>query len=328
MTAAPTREIWKTLKGAARVVVATHVQADGDAVGSTLGLVHGLRARGVRASPWPLSVPPRRYGFLAGFDELAFPDAPGLRPGDVAVALDSADPSRLPAGLGAFIRDGKPVINIDHHRSNAGFGAVNWVDPAAPAVAAMIWTLLREDGGPFPPAAAAALYVGLVADTGGFTYSNTNPWAHQAAADLIARGADPAAVDRGLNQGMSLAYLRILGAALAGMRREGEGVIYTVLSREAMTAAGATPDDTEGIVDYTRRAAGCRIGILFRELDAGVKVSFRAEGDVDVLPLAQAHGGGGHAAAAGCRVDGTLEEVKRLVLTEAREWLAASATAS
>ena len=319
----PIKEIAAAIKAAPRVVVATHIQADGDAVGSVLGLVHALRARGHSVVAWPVVNPPRRYRFLAGFEELEIAGDPAVRDSDLLVALDCADPGRLPYALVCRARKGERVVAVDHHASNGGFGEIRWVDPQSPAASAQVWGILREMGDPFPVNAAYALYVGLVTDTGNFTYSNTNRWAFEAAADLICRGVDVARVERELHQRYTLEYANVLGAALAGMKRAVNGaVVYTSLSRADMERAGAAGDETEGIVDFTRRIAGCRIGVLFRELlNNAVKVSFRAADELDLLPLAVAHGGGGHAAAAGCRVEGSLSEVQRLILAEVETWL-------
>ncbi len=316
-------EIAATLNGAARVVLATHADADGDAVGSVLALAHALRARRRTVLVWPIAAAPRRYRFLPAFEEFGRTPVPVLAADDVVVALDSADVARLPAAVVSFWRAGGALVNIDHHATNGGFGTVSWLEPAAPAAAALVWRLLGEMGGGFPEEAALCLYVGLVTDTGNFTYSNTNAWAFEMATDLMRRGVSPAAVERELYGRFSLARMNLLGAALAGMKSAAEGaIIYMIISREAVARAGAADDETEGMVDFTRRLDGCRIGILFRELaDGGVKVSFRAADGVDVRPLATAHGGGGHAAAAGCRVDGRLADVVDGVVAETAAWL-------
>jgi phosphoesterase RecJ-like protein len=288
-----------------------------------LGLAHGLRAAGRRVAVWPLDRPPRRYAFLPGFDEFTLAGAPTFRAGDVLAALDCAARDRLPPPVAAYARKGGDVVNLDHHASNERFGAVAWVEPAAPATAALVWAVLREMATPLPFPAALALYVGLVTDTGGFSFSNANGWAFEVAADLVARGVRPAEVETDLYERYTLEHVRVLGAALAGMKRAAGGaVVYTSLPLGAMTRAGATGDETEGVVDYTRRVEGCRVGVLFRELpDGAVKVSFRAGVGEDILPLAVAHGGGGHPAAAGCRLEGSLAEVERLVIAEVEAWL-------
>jgi phosphoesterase RecJ-like protein len=313
-------KIAAAVKAAPRLVLATHAEPDGDAVASVLAFAHGLRSLGRAAALWPLDAAPRRYSFLPGFDELTSTTPPAWRDGDVVVALDSADVTRLPEPVAAFGRDGGVVINIDHHASNPGFGAVNWVEPAAPAAAAQVWAVLRELKAEPPDAAVLCLYVGLVTDTGNFTYSNTNAWAFEMAADLVARGVSPVDVERELHRRYPAAYMNVLGAALAGMTRRG-GIVYTAITRDALARAGATAENTEGIVDYTRRVDGGRVGILFREEEGGVKISFRAAEDIDVSGLALARGGGGHAAAAGCFVEGSLADVQEAVLAEVEDWL-------
>lgn len=313
-------KIAEAIKAARRLVLSTHAEPDGDAVASVLALAHTLRFLGRAVAMWPLEAAPRRYAFLPGFDELRAKEPPAWQAGDTVVALDSADESRLPAPVAAFGRGGGVVINLDHHASNPGFGALNWVEPAAPAAAAQVWVVLRELTAELPPAAALCLYVGLVTDTGNFTYSNTNAWAFDMAADLVSRGVSPAEVERALYRRYPQAYMNLLGAALAGMRRRG-GIVYITITCDALARAGATAEDTEGIVDYTRRVDGGRVGILFREEKGGVKISFRAAEELDVSGLALARGGGGHAAAAGCFVEGSLGEVQEAVLAEVEEWL-------
>lgn len=284
-----------------------------------MGLAHALRAAGKEVRLWPLAVP-SRYRFLPGVGELAAKTAPPTR-GDVAVALDCADLSRIPADFTAFWRGGGVLLNLDHHISNDGFGTYSWVDPAAPATVAIVWRLLQQCGMACPTEAALCLFVGLVTDTGGFTFSNANPWAFEMAADLCGRGVSAAAVDGELNAGLPLPYVNLLGAALAATRSEG-GIVYTAVSQDMLARCGAADEDLEGVVDYTRRVQGCRVGILFRELDdGGVKVSFRAAGELDVRELAVAHGGGGHAAAAGCRVEGPLEKAQATIIAEVAAWL-------
>jgi len=312
-------KIAEVVKAAPRVVLVTHAEPDGDAVGSVLGFAHALRALGRAAVAWPLNPPPRRYGFLPGFEELAAGEPPAWREGDVVVALDSADAGRLPAPVAAFAQNGV-VVNIDHHAAGRGFGSLNWVEPVAPAAAAMVWVVLKELAREWPPETALCLYVGLVTDTGNFTYSNTNAWAFEMAADLVRRGVSPAEVERELYRRYPASYMNVLGAALGTLERRG-GIVCITLTADALARAGALVEDTEGLVDYARRVDGCRIGVLFRELEGGVRISFRAAEELDVSELAVGHGGGGHAAAAGCFVEGRLEEVRAAVLAEVEEWL-------
>lgn len=313
-------KIAEAIKAARRVVLATHAEPDGDAVGSVLAFAHAFRARGGAATPWPMNPAPPRYRFLPGFEELENGEVPAPRDGDVVVALDSADATRLPAGLETFTAAGVTLVDVDHHASNAGFGDLSWVEPAAPATAAQIWVVLREMGYDVPPASALCLYVGLVTDTGNFTYSNTNRWAFDMAADLVSRGVSPSDVERELYRRYPLPYMNVLGGALAGMRRRG-AIIYMTVSQEDLARAGARIEDTEGLVDFARRVEGARVGVLFRETEGGVRVSFRAAEYLDVSVLAVAHGGGGHPAAAGCFVAGQLEDVRESVLAEVEEWL-------
>lgn len=312
-------KIAELVKAAPRLVLVTHAEPDGDAVGSVLGFAHALRALGRTAVAWPLNPPPRRYGFLPGFEELAAGEPPALQEGDVVVALDSADAGRLPVPVAAFARNGV-VVNVDHHAAGHAFGTLNWVEPSAPAAAAMVWVLLKELTREWPPETALCLYVGLVTDTGNFTYSNTNAWAFEMAADLVGRGVSPAEVERELSRRYPVSHMSVLGAALGTLELR-SGIACMTITADALARAGARVEDTEGLVDYTRWVDGCRVGVLFRELEGGVRISFRAAEELDVSELAVGHGGGGHAAAAGCFVEGRLEDVRPSVLAEVEEWL-------
>jgi phosphoesterase RecJ-like protein len=220
-----------------------------------------------------------------------------------------------------FLRSqGLHILNIDHHHDNTRFGTVNLVDPAASCTAEIVWRLAKELGADLTPGIADALYVGLVTDTGRFSYENTSADSHRMAAELIEAGVNPHLVYRRLFEDLPFRRLQLLQRALSSVRREDEGAITLAsLSKEDYQETGAQETDSEGIVDHMRAVEGTAVAVLVRELladdrDGLRKVSLRAtDGRVDVSRIARSLGGGGHPQAAGFTTELTVDElVERL----------------
>ena len=244
---------------------------------------------------------PREYRFfdLEGVSSVAPVDLDQR----TAVFLDCGNIERNPAHV---LRDVAPLLNIDHHHDNTRFGTVNHVAPGASCTAEVIWDLMAELEVALTPAIATALYVGLITDTGRFSYENTGPRAHRMAAELIEAGVDVAGVYRRIYEGIPYAKLELLGRALEGVvRYDGGSLAMAFLTERDYAAAGAEESYAEGIIDHLRAVDGTKVAALVRELLTGdkrgqLKVSLRATGDdVDVSAIARAHGGGGHRRAAG-----------------------------
>ncbi len=318
----PKSKILELISGATTVAAAAHKNPDGDAVGSTLGVAEILSAAGKRALIIPQKNAPRKYSFLVGWDAFSGTRAPPA-PVDVIVCLDAGDVDRLPEEAQDLISAGTPAVNIDHHRSNPGFGTVNWVDPQAASTSLLVYLLFKNSGYKINRAAAEALYVGLVTDTGGFSYGNTDPQAFFTASELVELGVRPSEIDRRLTGGSDTGVFHLFGAVLGTMARAGRGdIIYMYVSQDMLGATGADVSNTEGLVDYTRRVMGMRLGIFFREMEDGdVQVSFRSGNGLNVRLLAESLGGGGHNEAAGCRIRGPLNEAIRSMLTRCERWL-------
>jgi len=310
-----------------RIVLTTHVNPDGDGLGSEVGLAHCLRALGVDvaiANPTPT---PPRFDFL-------FRDLPGLdrtadavkvlRRADAIVVLDIADLGRL-GMLGDTVRDaGVPVACVDHHVSPGTLpDGPRYVDPSAAATGELIFEIARVCGWPFTVAAARALYVALVTDTGGFRFSNTHPRTLRIAAELLETGVDPESVYLDVYANAPEGRPRLIAEALQTLVVEGDsGLAWVTVPPGAVERHGVTSDDLEGVVEYPRSIAGVRMALLFRQIHQGrVKVSLRSVGNVDVAAFAKRFGGGGHTKAAGVSLEGSLAEVQEIVLAAAREYL-------
>lgn len=314
-------EIKKIIRESKKVAVAAHINPDGDAIGSILGAVAILNENGISSYPVPLRKPPERYGFLEGFQRLYDANPPSAP--DLLLAFDTGNDDRLSDGAKAIYKSGVRTIAIDHHISNPGYGVAHWVDKAYASTSMMLLELFTEMDYSIPSSAAMAFYTGLVTDTGNFTFSNSDAAAHDAAARLIELGADPVIVSKHIDGDRPIEMLHLLGAALGTLSYfNNDTVAYIVVSRKMQEKLGVRQSSPEDIAQFARIVSGVKMGIFFHELDTGyVKVSFRGNDDLDVRAIAERLGGGGHRAAAGCRMKGTLEEVKKQVFREVENWV-------
>lgn len=310
--------LFRPLREARRLLLTSHQSPDGDAIGTEMGLARILRAAGRDVTVWNHHPTPPVYRALPGAEEIHVgAEPPAGFPGafDLAVVLECPTLDRT--GLeGELVR--LPMLNIDHHLGNSGYGVASWVDVEAPAVAVMIADLARRLGFEIDPLAASCLLVGLTTDTGGYRFSNTTPRAHDAAGDLVRDGASPELVSRWIYESQSEGSVRLLGQMLATLElAAGSRVASVFLTREMFQRAGAAGGDSEGLIDVPRSIAGVEAVALLREVGDGEwKISLRSRGAVDVQSIAVRHSGGGHRNAAGCRSVGSLTEVRSAFVRE------------
>jgi len=317
-------EIAAVLSPGRRVALTTHVNADGDGVGSEVALWHLLTARGLQtaiANPTPI---PERFHFLlprgADHSERAERE---IESADVVIVLDISDTSRL-GDLARSIRHSHSVACIDHHVSGGSLpGGPRLVAPEAAATAELVFDFASALEWPLSPEAARALYVGILTDTGAFRFANTTPRVLHVAGALLERGVEPESIYESVYASAPEGRVRLMTEVLQTLVVEGErGLAWVTVPPDALHRHGTTADDLDGIVEYPRSIAGVRLALLFRQLANGrVKVSFRSLGDVDVAELAHRFGGGGHRKAAGASLDGTLAEAQGKILAAAREYL-------
>ena len=310
-----------------RVCLTTHVNPDGDGLGSEAGLAHLLRARGVEVVVTNPTPTPPRFGFL-------FEDLPGvdrtqeavkeLRRADRIVVLDIGDLGRL-GMLGEHVRArGVPVACIDHH---VGEGALpdgpRYVDSDAAATGELVFELALANAWTLDQAAARGLYVAILTDTGGFRFSNTRPRTLRVAAELLETGVDPEEIYLEVYARAPEGRPRLFAEALQTLVVEPEhGLAWVTVPPGAIERLGVSSDDLDGVVEFPRSIEGVRMALLFREVSQGrVKVSLRSIGPVDVAAFAKRFGGGGHTKAAGLALTGSLVQVQTTVLTAAREYL-------
>jgi bifunctional oligoribonuclease and PAP phosphatase NrnA len=303
-TAAIREQVLERIREDSSFILAAHESPDGDALGSLVGMQGLLTELGKDSAMFiaPNDLPlPNEYRIFP-LDGLI--QAP---PEDIAqrtvVFLDCGNIDRSSASV---LRDGKHLLNIDHHHDNTLFGTLNYVVPSASCTAEIVWDLMHDLGVRPAPAVAQALYVGLITDTGRFMYENTGPRAHEMAAGLIEAGVDVQAVYRQLYEELPSAKVALLALALSQMQRFDSGELtLATLSAEDFDRTEADESYSEGIIDQLRAVQRTKVAALVRELMTGerkgqLKVSLRAtDDDVDVSVIARAQGGGGHRRAAG-----------------------------
>ncbi len=295
------------LRAADKLVVVTHENPDGDALGSLIAMQQILTALGkdatmfIDASDLPL---PPEYRFLTL--EALVSSPPQDLDSRTIVFLDCGNLERNPAAE-AFEKPAAHILNIDHHHDNTRFGTVNLVDPHASCTAEIVWDLMHGLDVAPTLTIAEALYVGLITDTGRFMYENTGARAHLMAAELIEAGVDVHEIYRRVYEGVPYGKLALLARGLAKVKRYDEGrLTVTALSAEDFSAAGAQESYSEGVIDHLRAVQGTAVAALVRDrigdTDGGQtrKVSLRASDErVDVSAIARIKGGGGHRQAAG-----------------------------
>jgi phosphoesterase RecJ-like protein len=326
---AAARAVANALAPGTRAVLTTHVNADGDGVGSEVGLWHLLAARGVQASianPTPI---PHRFGFLIpdGADKSA-QAAREVERADVIVVLDISDLGRLGDLAHTVKRHGAPTVCVDHHVSPGTLpDGPRLLAPEASATAELVFDLAAACGWPLSPEAARALYVGILSDTGGFRFANTTPRVLRIAARLLEHGVETERIYQEVYANASEGRIRLTAEVLDTLVVEPDvGLAWVTVPPDALERHAATADDLEGITEFPRSVAGVRLALMFRPLANGrVKVSLRSLGAVNVAELAHEFGGGGHTKAAGASLEGNMADVQERVLRAARAVLASTA---
>lgn len=321
---APLDEIAHAIDAHDSFLIAAHVGPDGDAIGSSLALQAAIQARGKEA--WAISTDgvPVSCRFLTGWQTVVA--APPRQP-QCAIIIDCDGTRDRVAAPYHFIQNAKFRVLIDHHRTSRPVFDINWLDITMPATAQMIYTLLKHLQTPFTPEIAQCLLCGLSTDTGNFRFSNTTPACLRAAADLVERGADPAQIALKLFDERSLEATKLLAIALQKMQVDCDGeLMWTTLTTQDFQSTQVGDEGSENVVNILRNVRGTRLAIVMRERadETGpiARVSVRADPQLRADLFCAQFGGGGHAAAAGCRVrHRPFEESVKLIISNARHWL-------
>jgi phosphoesterase RecJ-like protein len=301
------------LRRASSVVVCAHVRPDGDAIGSVLGMTLALRDNGISAVPTLANVenPPSTYAFLPGFG--LYVPAEQLEAPDVFVAMDTPVSSRL--GLGEpLAKAAAAVIVFDHHPNGEEYGTVNVLDPSASATAQLVWQFAKTLGAPSSDVAECC-YVGLVTDTGRFSYDNTSAVALRDAADMVEAGVSPAQIAHQVYQSRTSASLAIESRALSRLTLANSGhVAYAWVTDADFAELDVLPEEAENLPDAIRVIGGIDAAVMLRQHATEVRVNLRSKSGADVGKIAAHFGGGGHRAASGFTFEGDIDTLLPLLL--------------
>ncbi len=307
-------DIIKCLKGGSNIGIITHVQPDGDALGSSLALGLALEELGKDVVILRNDKLPAKYSFLPGL-HLMESCSGTIEAVDILVALDCADLERLGCGK-SYYHGAKLVLNIDHHISNTMFGNLNLVDTNAAATGELIHRIIKLMGLDLNLDTAECIFTAIAADTGCFKYDNTTSVTHGIAGELIAIGVDANRICNRIFNLRTLAQTKILGKAIEGIQiHHGGRTAIMVVTESMMEEAGCTTEDLEGIIEFARDIEGIEVAAFLRDAeDDDIKVSLRSNEYIDTVSIAKAFGGGGHKKASGYTTKGPIEDaINKLV---------------
>ncbi len=305
-------------------LLATHVNPDGDAVGSSLALAIALRQLGKRVVVYDQDPVPYMFRFLPG-REMFTTRLPVGEEFDFLVLLDCSDPSRSGPGLAGFSAY-RRLACIDHHLTNDHFADLNLIDSQASATAELVYEVVSRLVSDLNYDLAVNIYAGILTDTGSFHYANATPRAFAIAGKMVALGVDPWQVAQHVYESEPASRLQLLGLVLQTLQiSPGGKAACVVVTAEMYARTGTNAEHTDRLVNYPRSIAGVEVAFLLREVDKDYyKLSFRSRGNVNVAALAQEFGGGGHKNAAGCHLHGSSEEIIALVFRKVEQLLAVS----
>ena len=289
--------------------IATHINPEGDALGSALALALALEALGKETMVYDRDPVPEPYRFLPGHERFTTSISNLKSQISNLILLDCNEPER--AGI-----DGVPTsfsAVIDHHETEKEFGQIRWIEPRTAATGLMVYALLKKLGVRITRDMATNLYTAIAIDTGTFRYSNVTSDVLRAAAELVDMGADPAAVAEGLYETWSKGRFMLLIEVLNTLEITG-GLAITVATKEMFMRTGTSAEDTENFSNFPRMMKDIEVSAFFRETEDGWKVSLRSKGAVNVAQLAGGFRGGGHRNAAGYRIKGDIKTAKEELL--------------
>ncbi len=317
-------QVIEELRSSESLLLTTHVNPDGDAIGSVLGLWHLLRALGkTRTSMAVEGGVPRSYTTLPGAKRILNHDAE--RPSfDTVVILDCSSFDRI-GEIADWIVPSTKVIVIDHHQDAGPPGTMGHIDPAQAATGELLMDLYDAAGVEVSADAALCLYIAQITDTGGYRFSNTTATSHEKAARLIRTGIDVASVSNDVFYSLPRAKFELMRRLTAHASFHVNGILAdSWLSPEDFRDAQATREDTEGLVNIIKHVNGVRVAALFTAFESGYcKLSLRSEGDFDCAAFLRHYGGGGHVAAAGVTLELPIDTARKTLLAALEEQLSA-----
>jgi phosphoesterase RecJ-like protein len=311
--------ICRSIKKYHNYLIVAHTNPEGDALGAELGFYYLVKQLGKRATIISDDQLPYGYDFLPGLQYIRRLHKQSSRiKFDCLVVLDCADLKRT--GGVYKLRQGQPVLNIDHHISNQNFGDVNWVNPGSSSCSEMIYDLYKKLHLRFDQKSALVLYTGMMTDTGSFRYSNTSSATFSAAAELVQYGIKVARVYRFAYENIPLAAVKPLLKIQSGVKFFAQGKIAVFTIDEYFPGPGVSAIDlADQVLNFGRLIKGVEVVALFKNnlgKRSEVRVNLRSQGKVDVNKIAAFFAGGGHKTAAGCTLAGNIQAVRRKVVAK------------
>ena len=308
-----------------KFLITSHMDPDGDSIGSQLGLYRALTDAGKEAVIVNQGAIPGKYDFLdpGGVVKSRLENI-GFKP-RVVFIIECPSLERI-----GFVRDLIPesatTINIDHHPDNSQYADINLVESESSAAGEIIYSTLEAGGYEITPEIAGQLYAAIAADTGGFRFGSTTARGMKIASELIRRGADPKFISDRLFNSFSPETIRLMGRTLASLSLEADGRIgYVMITLDDLKGSGADLKNSEGFVDFTLAISGIMLGLLFKEVSNDeVKISVRSQNGMDAGAFARMFNGGGHVNAAGFRLHGRLDSIVKRVVSSAKEFVVGS----
>lgn len=315
------KSISKEILEGKKIGLTFHTSPDGDAIGSTLALLNGLRELGKDSYIISREVIPDNLSFLPLGKEIDGETPAPLEGTDVVVVLDCGNYERVCADLENY--DGK-LINIDHHITNESYGTINYIETTSAATAEIVYLLLKELGFDFKEKEEAlerigrCVYTSLVTDTGGFRHSNVTERTHKIASELIAIGVSNTKIYNNLFDNRPFEKVKLMGEALNSLELESDGKLSIIkLSKKQLDSYSLGNVDTSDIISIALGIKGVEVAAVLKEVEDGVKGSLRSKADFDVRNIAEILGGGGHIKAAGFKIKNlSLEEASKKVINE------------
>lgn len=310
-----TEKIISAVKGEKKILIAMHINPDGDAIGSALSLSTALNSIGIKTFVYCRNRVPKSYMFLPGYRNVISKTQEVLKGDPLLILLDCNSPER--AALEKF--QFRSSIVIDHHETEKGFGDIRWIDPKAAATGMMIFALIKDMGVKITKDIAINLYTAITADTGTFRYSNTYPEVLKAGAELIKAGADPDFIASHLYETWDKKRFDLLISALNTLVIK-DGIAIMHISKEMFRRTGAKYEDTEHFSNFPRMVGSVKVSAVFKETGNGVwKASLRSKGGINVAKIAAQYEGGGHRNAAGFRIKADLQTARKTLIKAVRK---------
>ncbi|WP_238882591.1 bifunctional oligoribonuclease/PAP phosphatase NrnA [Clostridium sp. YIM B02551] len=303
-------EVIKKINESLNIGITYHVSPDGDALGSALALLMGLKKYGKNAYIISKDIVSDDMGYLPCSSEVNGFQVTPKEDTDLVIVVDCGNLERISADLGDY---SGTIINIDHHLSNDEYGTINYIDVNAAATAEIIYYLLKTMNIIINKDIATCLYTSLVTDTGSFKFSNVTKRTHEIAGELIELGIDNSSIHSEIFDNKPLNSLKILGEILKGIKVFFDGkVSYLELTKEICDES----TDVSDVVNFGLKIKGVEVAVFIKEIKDGVKVSLRSKHEFDVRKIAEVFGGGGHTKASGITFrNKTIQDVKELILT-------------